>query len=118
MERVQAKLGWLVEFREALEEWLECHEVIEEALNFVRCRGLYVGAGVDLAVACRTCRRVVHGVARGVDQFVTVESSKVRINERLPGTTEVLESSFGKLKVLEDGQSKSGFTGWCSALGR
>jgi len=28
-------------------------------------------------------------------RFVTVESSKVRIGERLPGTTEVLESCFG-----------------------
>ena len=50
-------------------------------------------------------------------RFVTVESSKVRIGERLPGTTEVLESCFGKLKGLEDGQSKSGFTGLVLSLG-
>ena len=48
---------------------------------------------------------------------MTVESSKARIDERLPGTTEVLESSFGKLKALEDGQSKSGFTGLVLSLG-
>jgi hypothetical protein len=41
----------------------------------------------------------------------------VRIGERLPGTTEVLESCFGKLKGLEDGQSKSGFTGLVLSLG-
>ena len=51
MERVRAKLGWLVEFREALAEWSQWHEVIEAALNFVRCRCLYVGAGVDMAAA-------------------------------------------------------------------
>ena len=45
------------------------------------------------------------------------ESSKVRQGERLPGTTEVLESCFGKLKALEDGQSKSGFTGLVLSLG-
>jgi hypothetical protein len=50
-------------------------------------------------------------------RFVTVESSKVRIYERLPGTTDVLESSFGKLKASEDGQSKSGFTGLVLSLG-
>ena len=49
--------------------------------------------------------------------FVTDESSKVRQGERLPGTTEVLESCFGKLKALEDGQSKSGFTGLVLSLG-
>ena len=50
-------------------------------------------------------------------RFVTVESSKARIGECLPGTTEVLESCFGKLKGLEDGQSKSGFTGLVLSLG-
>jgi hypothetical protein len=48
--------------------------------------------------------------------FVTDESSKVRQGERLPGTTEVLESCFGKLKAMEDGQSKSGFTGLVLSL--
>lgn len=35
----------------------------------------------------------------------------------MPGTTEVLESCFGKLRGLEDGQSKSGFTGLVLSLG-
>ena len=42
---------------------------------------------------------------------------KAHSGERLPGTTEVLESCFGKLKALEDGQSKSGFTGLVLSLG-
>jgi hypothetical protein len=50
-------------------------------------------------------------------EFVVDESSKVRQGERLPCTTEVLESCFGKLKALEDGQSKSGFTGLVLSLG-
>jgi hypothetical protein len=50
-------------------------------------------------------------------EFVVDESSKVRQRERLPGTTEVLDSYFGKLKALEDGQSKSGFTGLVHSLG-
>ena len=49
--------------------------------------------------------------------LVTAESSKARTGELLPGTTEVLESCFGKLKALEDGHSKSGFTGLVLSLG-
>ena len=49
--------------------------------------------------------------------FVRSESLKARVGERLPGTTEVVESCFGKLKALEDGQSKSGFTGLVLSLG-
>jgi len=118
MERVRAKLGWLVEFREALAEWSQWHEVIEAALNFVRCRCLYVGAGVDMAAALpAVSASTVIELREELIRFVTVESSKVRIGERLPGTTEVLESCFGKLKGLEDGQSKSGFTGLVLSLG-
>ena len=118
MERVRAKLGWLVEFREALAEWSQWHEVIEAALNFVRCRCLYVGAGVDMAAALpAVSASTVIELREELIRFVTVESSKARIGERLPGTTEVLESCFGKLKGLEDGQSKSGFTGLVLSLG-
>jgi hypothetical protein len=118
MERVREKLGWLVEYRHALAEWSQWHEVIGAALDFLRREGLYVGAGVDLAAALPA---VSAGTAlelrRELISFVTVESSKARIGERLPGTTEVLESCFGKLKAFEDGQSKSGFTGMVLSLG-
>jgi hypothetical protein len=118
MERVGDKLGWLVEFRAALAEWSQWHEVIEAALDFVRCQGLYVGAGVDVAAALpEVSASTAIEMREELIRFVTVESSKARISERLPGTTEVLESCFGKLKALEDGQSKSGFTGLVLSLG-
>ena len=49
--------------------------------------------------------------------FVDGESSKARAGERLPGSTEVLESCFGKLKSLERDQRRSGFTGLVLSLG-
>ena len=36
-----------------------------------------------------------------------------RPGEGLPGTTEVLESCFGKLKALEEGQSKGRLSSLC-----
>ena len=50
-EQMKAKLGWLVEFREALAEWSACMAVIEETLDFVRCRGLTARAGRELAAS-------------------------------------------------------------------
>src|SRR5262249_15562844 len=52
--RVQEKLGWLGGYRAALEEWSGYQAVIDGALDFVRRRGLYVGAGFDLAAALPT----------------------------------------------------------------
>ena len=48
--------------------------------------------------------------------FVKHESRKAKKGERLPGSTEVLESTFGKLKEIEGNQSKGGFTGLLLAL--
>jgi hypothetical protein len=118
LEQVHSKLSWLREFREALGEWSADQDVIEGVLDFVRSGGFYRGAGEDLAAAVPIPRG---GAACELRQqliaFVTAESSKARIGEVLPGTTEVLESCFGKLKALEDGQSKGGFTGLVLSLG-
>ena len=116
-ERLQAKLGWLEEFRAELAEWSAYHEVIDEALDFVRSRGLYLGAGFDLAAALPTRSGDAGELREELIAFVRGESLKARLGERLPGTTEVVESCFGKLKALEDGQSKSGFTGLVLSLG-
>ena len=55
-ERVRAKLGWLGEFRAALAEWSDYQEVIDEALDFVRHRGLYLGAGFAWRRRCQPDR--------------------------------------------------------------
>jgi hypothetical protein len=117
-EQVRRKLGWLAEFRAALSEWSAYHEVIAGVLDFVRQRGIYAGAGPDLAAAVSApSEAAAEGLRQELIGFVTSESSKARPGEVLPGTTEVLESCFGKLKALEDGQSRSGFTGLVLSLG-
>jgi hypothetical protein len=116
-ERVCAKLGWLSEYRQALVRWSAYHEVIRAALDWVRCGGLYVGAGLELARALPVVSGEAEVLRQELIAFVTRESSKARMGERLPGTTEVVESCFGKLKALESDQSKSGFTGMVLSLG-
>ena len=43
-------------------------------------------------------------------KFVRAQAKKAKAGERLPGSTEVLESCFGKFKTLEKDQAKGGFT--------
>ena len=43
-------------------------------------------------------------------RFVREQASQARPEERLPGSTEVLESCFGRFKTLEKDQAKGGFT--------
>jgi hypothetical protein len=116
-ELMKAKLGWLEDFREKLAEWSACMAVIDTSLDFIRCRGLTASAGRELEARLPAASGSAGDLREQLLGFVTDESSKVRQGERLPGTTEVLESCFGKLKALEDGQSKSGFTGLVLSLG-
>jgi hypothetical protein len=115
--RAREKLGWLEGYRAALGEWSGYQGVIDGTLDFVRRRGLYAGAEIDLAAAVPE-RSGPAGDLRGdLLEFVREEGLQARPGERLPGTTEVVESCFGKLKALEDGQSKGGFTGLVLSLG-
>jgi hypothetical protein len=109
--RLREKLGWLEGYRAALGEWSAYQGVIDGTLDFVRRRGLYAGAEIDLAAAVPERSGPAGELRAELIDFVREEGLKARPWERLPGTTEVLESCFGKLKALEDGQSKSGFTG-------
>jgi hypothetical protein len=116
-ERVRAKLGWLREFREELPVWSAFQEMIDGTLDWVRRRGLSPGMGFALAAALPARPGAAGEFREDLIHFVRGEALKARLGERLPGTTEVLESCFGKLKALEDGQSKSGFTGLVLSLG-
>ena len=49
--------------------------------------------------------------------FIANESASHAPGERLPGSSEPLESSLGKLKSFEGGFAKSRFTGLLSAFG-
>lgn len=48
--------------------------------------------------------------------FLAQESLKAKANERLLGSSEVIESVFGKFKHIERDQAKAGFTGLVLSL--
>lgn len=49
--------------------------------------------------------------------FVAKQSLQAKHHERLLGSSEVIESVFGKLKRLEQDQAKGGFTGLLLSVG-
>ena len=113
-EQVKEKFDWVIEFRKPLEQWRQLLEVITTTESFVRKRGLYHGACRDLVkelpeLSAQTQR--TKSVRQQLLTFVATEELKANPTERLLGSSEVLESLFGRLKRLEQDQAKSGFTG-------
>jgi hypothetical protein len=117
--KLEAKLGWLREYRADLEEWSEMMTVASQADEFVRREGLYRGASDDLAKVWEQPVRSEKAqiLREQLLDHVADHEMQTRPGERLPGSTEALESSFGKLKQLEKDQSRSGFTGLLLGLG-
>ena len=79
----------------------------------MRKQGLYRDSSLELRelLTILPHRERTKKVRAQLLAFVAEESLKAKPNERLLGSSEVIESVFGKLKRLEQDQAKSGFTG-------
>jgi hypothetical protein len=109
---VEAKLGWIKEYRKDLSDWEALWILMSEAESFVRNQGLYRGARQDLKnrLAFLAPTDQTKRIRKELLSFVASESRKAKAHERLLGSSEIIESVFGKLKNLEKHQSGSGFT--------
>lgn len=111
-QRLQEKLGWLEAFAELLAEWSEWQQVVNIAVEFVNRQGIYRNAAEELRQEWP--RKLAHpsstALAKELRCFVASQAKKAEPGERFPGSTEVLESCFGKMKALEKQQARGGFT--------
>ena len=111
-ERLEEKLGWLRPFALDLAAWRECQRVVDRGLKLINQQGLFRGAGAQLraAVGADLAHAASRKLADALVTFVTDAEGQLKVGERLPMSTEILESSFGLYKQLERQQSKGGFT--------
>ena len=118
-EELQEKLGWVTSFRQSIHSWGEIVQVTNMTESFVRTQGLYSKAELRLE---EMLKNLVHDdyakkVCEDLIAFVGQEASKAQDEERLLGSSEVIESILGKLKYLEKDQAKSGFTSLLLSIG-
>jgi hypothetical protein len=118
LERFEEKFGWLRDYKKPIRDWSQMQNVIDVTVDFVRCNGHSCDSAQDLRRSLEPL--VLNGPAQALrDELVTFvagESQKANKGERLPGSSEVLESAFGKFKEIEGNQSRGGFTGLLLAL--
>ena len=127
-DRMNEKLGWEREFRDDIHRWHACQEVVSASSKFINEQGLFKGAarqlrdhlltlrngdGNDGSKDTNDSRKVIASLLR----FVRQSESKLVEGQRLPMSTEILESSFGLFKQLERQHSKGGFTSLLAAYG-
>jgi hypothetical protein len=127
-ERMNDKLGWLREFRDDIQRWNACQEVVCASSQFINDQGLFRGVTRQLRDHLRSLRngRAGDGAKDSRDRrqviasllhFVRRSESQLAGGQRLPLSTEILESSFSLFKQLERQHSKGGFTSLLAAYG-
>lgn len=119
-EKLESKLSWLREFRVDTKCWWECQQAISIGVTLISENGIFRGASDEFEKQTKkytknnpTCRKLVNQSRK----FLAKYESQLKKNERLPMSTEIVESSFGLYKQLEGQQSKGGFTQLIIAFG-
>jgi hypothetical protein len=110
--------GWLREFRDDLALWQREHGLVRTAIELVRVDGLHTDTGPLLEKAWGEIgpSESEARIAAKLREYVATYQPTTP-GERFVASTEILESSFGKLKRIEGQQSQDGVTGLVPALG-
>jgi hypothetical protein len=111
--QLKQKLGWIEGFADELAEWSQYQQVLEVAVSHVNHQGIDRKAAKRLEVQLDQLDALCDSaseLAAQMVRFVEEQAAGAKASERFPGSTEVLESCFGKFKQLEKQQSRGGFT--------
>lgn len=118
-KRLRLKLHWLRRYRGDLRHWSELLSLTRSVEDYVHREGLHrkIGEAVKarlepLVLTPAGCRFRDAQVS-----FLEEQAQPLQTGERMPGSTEVLESIIGKYKRLQNTHSKGGMTAMLLGMG-
>lgn len=116
--RVEAKLGWLRKFGPQVRRWGEMLAVVGAAEHYVRHEGIHATASEELAAALpKPTTPAAKRLRNELLSFVQQQAAQARGDERLLGSSEVLESIIGKFKHVAGERGQHGLTGMVLSIG-
>ena len=111
-KRIAEKLGWLRDYRAPLRQWEQSLQVIETAETLVRREGHHAESEAELRERLPPVEAdsLADRLRRKLLEFMKEQALRVSEIERLPGSSEVLESIIGKYKTLQGEKGQFGAT--------
>jgi len=107
------KIEWIYRFQFSLDIYLTFEKICKTALtlvhNFGYCRRLasaFIQRTKDL---CKQDDRIFF-FRKKIEKILREEEEKVPVGKQYPGSSEIIESVFGKFKNMEGHHASSGFT--------
>jgi len=116
------KLDWLTDYQEKLDEWNEFLQVALLTEQWVRQKGITNKGHQELKIQLQEeLPQLKHTQSIALKEtlldFIKTQGNCCQEGERFPGSSEVIESVFGKQKYLEQDYAKEGFTSLILAIG-
>ena len=113
MGELNISLKWLRDYDDALVRWNQLIDIVNTSLHYMRLNGFHANAQTTLKTLVAPLTQRLESPQRLVDKFlgfVSDESKQARAGERLPASSEIIESLIGKGKRIEGQQSSGSFT--------
>src|SRR3546814_89190 len=116
--KLKEYLFWVLEFRDCIQEWSTIINLVKIVEHHIRSNGYNAQspAELELLLSQLTPGEKTSRIKNNLLSFIEMESKKANPEEILIGSSEIIESLFGKQKVLEGEQASSGFTGLILAI--
>jgi hypothetical protein len=113
LDDLEEKLGWLRQYREALQSWDEAMQVIEATESYVRKEGIHSQIVSELRPQLKALGGGPLSRRFRVELllFLRRQARACHPGERLPGSSEIVESIIGQYKHLQGERSPHGLTG-------
>ena len=118
-EVIQKKMDWIFQFRADIAEWETLLELIEKTETYVRTHGFFSACDQPLRSLLRLSPPSTERTIRmrwSLIEYVLDESLKAQPGECLLGSSEVIESVFGKFKYMQREHEKGSLTAMVLAI--
>lgn len=112
IEELRKYLGWLLSYRDDIEYWNCLIDIGEAARHVVRMEGIHMDIADSFEQAISSFKigpRELQFADRLTEFFLT-QSKGIKYGEWFIGSSEIIESLFGKIKYMEREQRAFGFT--------
>jgi len=112
MKELQKYIGWILNYREDVGYWNRIVSIGWVARDLVREEGIHmnIADSFEQSIANIKMGFREQQFANELVTFLLAQSKEVKLGERFVGSSEVLESLFGKMKYMEYEQTAFGFT--------
>ena len=121
LERLETKLGWVRDFREDINAWSQCIEVIGCCIQWINKQGVCCDSGSQLESHLRQeiaqpLGELAKQMQQSLLEFVNEQSAQLEASQRAWASSDSIESVFALYKRREQQQSRSGFTGLVASI--